>query len=97
MTVPPNHPPKNIHAQIEALLRPLLALTLPASAFPVIFSTDRLVYFRGAFTDLPLRLFVDGLAYLLCLGFAISVLMPATALSALNRVRGTFRVKGELS
>jgi putative peptidoglycan lipid II flippase len=222
MAVLSNHPPKDVHAQTEALLRPLLALTLPVSAFVVVFSTDivRLVYFRGAFgeeallltshalrgiafglwaatlgwvlvrllngagrngmaaliivlayivnmafnlltstlygsaeqgmlllglgeasrsivllvgmvlvlgerrkvltlmafallpallmfalglliqgafTDSLIRLFVGGLAYLVCLGFAVGLLMPGTGLSALNRVRRTFRVKGELS
>jgi putative peptidoglycan lipid II flippase len=58
MAVLSNHAPKNIHAQIEQLLRPLLALTLPASAFLLVFATDivRLVYFRGAFGDEALLL-----------------------------------------
>ncbi len=58
MAVLSSHAPKNIHAQIESLVRPLLALTLPASAFLLVFSTDivRLVYFRGAFGDEALLL-----------------------------------------
>ncbi|MDE2377179.1 lipid II flippase MurJ [Bradyrhizobium sp.] len=221
MAVLSNHPPKDVHAQAEALLRPLLALTLPASAFLVIFSTDivRLIYFRGAFgeeallltshalrgiafgvwaatlgwvlvrllngagrngvaaliivsayivnmgfnllaaklyaspeqgmlllglaeasrsavllfgivlvlgerrkvlmlmalallpallmsalglliqgtfTDLLSRLLAGGLGYLLCLGFAVGLLMPDMGLVALRRLRRTFRVKGEL-
>jgi putative peptidoglycan lipid II flippase len=58
MAVLSNHAPKNIHAQIEQLVRPLLALTLPASAFLLVFATDivRLVYFRGAFGDEALLL-----------------------------------------
>ena len=58
MAVLSNHAPKDIHAQIEQLLRPLLALTLPASAFLLVFATDivRLVYFRGAFGDEALLL-----------------------------------------
>ena len=53
MAVLSSHAPKNIHEQIEQLLRPLLALTLPASAFLLVFAADivRLVYFRGAFGD----------------------------------------------
>ncbi len=53
MAVLSNHAPKNIHAQIEQFVRPLLALTLPASAFLLVFSTDivHLVYFRGAFGE----------------------------------------------
>jgi putative peptidoglycan lipid II flippase len=221
MAVLSNHAPKNIQAQIEQLLRPLLALTLPASAFLLVFATDivRFVYFRGAFGDEALlltshalrgiafgvwaatlgwilirllngagrngiaalilvtgyivnmafnalssslhpaadqgmlllglgetsrslvllvgvalaleerrrmlalialaslpallmaalglliqaqvadllpRLFAGGLACLLCLVVAIALLMPAAALSAFNRLRRTFRVKGEL-
>ncbi len=204
MAVLSNHAPKNIHAQIESLVRPLLALTLPASAFLLVFSTDivHLVYYRGAFgvwaatlgwilirllngagrnglaavvivsgyavnmafnltasamhpspaqgmlllglgeasrslvllvgvvlalqerrkvlpllalallpallmaasgmliqgavADLLPRLRAGALAWLVCLAFAVSLLMPATALSALHRVRRTFRVKGEL-
>lgn len=58
MAVLSNHAPKNIQAQIESLVRPLLALTLPASAFLLLFSTDivHLVYFRGAFGDEALLL-----------------------------------------
>jgi putative peptidoglycan lipid II flippase len=222
MAVLSNHAPKDIHAQIESLVRALLALTLPASAFLVVFSTDivHLVYFRGAFgeeallltshalrgiafgvwastlgwilirllnragrnglaaliivsgyllnmafnmlasmmhpspgqgmlllglgeagrslvllvgvvlalkerhkilssmalaslpallmaalglliqgavPDLLPRLFLGGLACLLCLAFAVGLLVPTAALSALNRLRRTFRVKGELS
>jgi putative peptidoglycan lipid II flippase len=58
MAVLSGHAPKNIHSQIESLIRPLLALALPASAFLLVFCTDivRLVYFRGAFGDEALLL-----------------------------------------
>jgi putative peptidoglycan lipid II flippase len=58
MAVLSGHAPKNIHTQIESLVRPLLALTLPATAFLLLFATDivRLVYFRGAFGDEALLL-----------------------------------------
>lgn len=58
MAVLSGHAPKNIHTQIESLLRPLLALMLPATAFLLVFSTDivRLVYFRGAFGEEALLL-----------------------------------------
>jgi putative peptidoglycan lipid II flippase len=58
MAVLSGHAPKNIHTRIESLLRPLLALTLPATAFLLVFSTDivRLVYFRGAFGEEALLL-----------------------------------------
>ena len=51
---------------------------------------------QGTFTDLLSRLFAGGLGYLVCLGFAIGLLMPDMGLSALKRLRRTFRVKGEL-
>lgn len=58
MAVLSNHAPKNLEGQIEQLVRPLLALTLPASAFLLVFSTDivHVVYFRGAFGDEALLL-----------------------------------------
>jgi len=58
MAVLSGHAPKDIHARIEALIRPLLALSLPATAFLLVFSTDivRLVYFRGAFGEEALML-----------------------------------------
>ena len=58
MAVLSGHAPKDIHTRIETLVRPLLALTLPATAFLLVFSTDivRLVYFRGAFGDEALLL-----------------------------------------
>jgi putative peptidoglycan lipid II flippase len=58
MAVLSGHAPKDIHTRIESLVRPLLALTLPATAFLVVFSSDivRLVYFRGAFGEEALLL-----------------------------------------
>lgn len=58
MAVLSGHAPKDIHTRIEALVRPLLALTLPATAFLLVFATDivRLVYFRGAFGEEALLL-----------------------------------------
>jgi putative peptidoglycan lipid II flippase len=58
MAVLSDHAPKDIQSRIESLMRPLLALTLPASAFLMVFSTDivRLVYFRGAFGEEALLL-----------------------------------------
>ena len=61
----------------------------------VLFALGLLI--QGAFTDLLSRLFAGGLGYLVCLGFAVGLLMPDTGLSALRRLRRTFRVKGELS
>jgi putative peptidoglycan lipid II flippase len=68
MAVLSNHAPKNIHAQIETLVRPLLALTLPTSAFLLVFSTDvvRLIYFRGAFGDEALLLTSHALRGIAC-------------------------------
>jgi putative peptidoglycan lipid II flippase len=58
MAVLSHHAPKDPRAQADALLRPLLALTLPASAFLLVFAADivRLIYFRGAFGDEALLL-----------------------------------------
>lgn len=47
------HPPKDARAQIEAIVRPLLALGVPASVFLVVFAPEivRLVFQRGAFSE----------------------------------------------
>jgi len=68
MAVLSQHAPRDPRAQTEALLRPLLALTLPASAFLLIFSTDivRLIYFRGAFGDEALLLTSHALKGIAC-------------------------------
>jgi putative peptidoglycan lipid II flippase len=48
-----SYPTKDTCAQIEAIARPVLAVTLPASAFLFVFAPEvvRLVFFRGAFTE----------------------------------------------
>lgn len=48
-----SHPPKDPRAQVEAIVRPVLALALPASMFLVMFAPEivRLVFFRGAFNE----------------------------------------------
>jgi putative peptidoglycan lipid II flippase len=51
---------------------------------------------QGAVADLLPRLFIGGLACLFCLAVAIGLLVPTAALSPLNLLRRTFRVKGEL-
>jgi putative peptidoglycan lipid II flippase len=63
-----SHHTRDPRAQTEALLRPLLALTLPASAFLLVFSTDivRLIYFRGAFGDEALLLTSHALKGIAC-------------------------------
>ena len=63
-----SHHAKDPRAQTEALLRPLLAVTLPASAFLLVFSTDivRLIYFRGAFGDEALLLTSHALKGIAC-------------------------------
>ena len=68
MAVLSQHAPSDPRAQTEALLRPLLALTLPASAFLLVFSTDivRLIYFRGAFGDEALLLTSHALKGIAC-------------------------------
>ena len=47
------HPTEDARAQIEAIARPVLAITLPLSAFLFVFAPDivHVVFFRGAFTE----------------------------------------------
>ena len=52
---------------------------------------------QGAFADLLARLFVGGLAYLVCLGFAVGLLVPNIGLLVLSRIRRTLSVRRELS
>ena len=63
-----SHHTRDPRAQTEALLRPLLAVTLPASAFLLVFSADivRLIYFRGAFGDEALLLTSHALKGVAC-------------------------------
>lgn len=58
MAVLSHHSAEDPRARTEAMLRPLLAMILPASAFLMVFSTDivRLIYFRGEFGDEALLL-----------------------------------------
>lgn len=58
MAVLSHHAADDPRARTEAMLRPLLAMILPASAFLIVFSTDivRLVYYRGEFGDEALLL-----------------------------------------
>jgi putative peptidoglycan lipid II flippase len=48
-----SHPPKDVGVQIDNIARPILALSVPASMFLVMFAPDivRLVFFRGAFNE----------------------------------------------
>jgi putative peptidoglycan lipid II flippase len=48
-----SHPPKDVAAQIEAIARPILALSVPASMFLLMFAPEivRLVFLRGAFNE----------------------------------------------
>jgi putative peptidoglycan lipid II flippase len=48
-----SHPPKDVAAQIEGIARPILALSVPASMFLLIFAPEivRLVFLRGAFNE----------------------------------------------
>jgi putative peptidoglycan lipid II flippase len=53
-----SHPPKDLGAQIDGIARPILALSVPASMFLVMFAPDivRLVFLRGAFNEHALLL-----------------------------------------
>ncbi|WP_315744726.1 MULTISPECIES: lipid II flippase MurJ [unclassified Bradyrhizobium] len=68
MAVLSHHAPQDPRSQLDTLLRPLLALTLPASAFLLMFATDivRLIYFRGAFGDEALLLTSHALKGIAC-------------------------------
>jgi len=68
MAVLSHHATENPRAQTELMLRPLLALTLPASAFLLLFATDivRLIYFRGAFGEEALLLTSHALKGIAC-------------------------------
>jgi putative peptidoglycan lipid II flippase len=51
---------------------------------------------QGAVADLLPRLFAGAIACLVCIAVAVGVLLPAAVPLALNRLRRTFHVKGEL-
>ena len=75
--------------------RRILSL-IALAALPALLMAALGLLIQGA-VDAPLaRLLVGGLACVFCLAVAASLLVPAAALSLLNRLRRTFRVKGEL-
>jgi putative peptidoglycan lipid II flippase len=63
-----NDKPKELGAQIESIARPILALSVPASAFLFMFAPDivRLVFFRGAFNEHALILTSQALQGISC-------------------------------
>lgn len=63
-----NDKPKELGAQIESIARPILALSVPASAFLFMFAPDivRLVFFRGAFNEQALILTSQALQGISC-------------------------------
>ncbi|WP_398465243.1 lipid II flippase MurJ [Tardiphaga sp.] len=63
-----NEKPKELGEQIESIARPILALSVPASAFLLMFAPDivRLVFFRGAFNEQALVLTSQALQGISC-------------------------------
>lgn len=73
-------------------------LTLLAFALLfVLLLVDHHLRIQNSLIELLVRLFIGGLAYLVCIGFAVELLLPNMGLSVLNRVRRTLRVSWELS
>jgi putative peptidoglycan lipid II flippase len=66
------------------------------AALPALLMAALGLLIQGQVADLLPRLFAGGLACLFCLAVAVGLLMPVAAASAINRLRRTFRVKGEL-
>jgi putative peptidoglycan lipid II flippase len=75
--------------------RKILSL-IALAALPALLMATLGLLIEGAVADLLPRLFVGGLACLFCLAVAVGLLMPTAALFVLDRLRRTFRVKGEL-
>lgn len=74
------------------------ALTLQAFALlPALLLVDRCLRIQNSLTELPARLFIGGLAYLVCIGLAVELLPSDIGLSVLNRARRTLRASWELS
>lgn len=63
-----SHPPKDLGEQIDSISRPILALSVPASMFIVMFAPDivKLVFFRGAFNEHALILTSQALRGIGC-------------------------------
>ncbi|WP_398480177.1 lipid II flippase MurJ [Tardiphaga sp.] len=63
-----NEKPKELGEQIEGIARPILALSVPASAFLFMFAPDivRLIFFRGAFNEHALILTSQALQGISC-------------------------------
>lgn len=63
-----NEKPKELGKQIESIAKPILALSVPASAFLFMFAQDivRLIFFRGAFNEHALILTSQALQGISC-------------------------------
>jgi len=74
-----------------ALTRQAFALLL------ALLLVDHCLRIQNSLTELLVRLFIGGLAYLACMGFAAGLQLPNMGLSVLNNVRRKLRVSWELS
>jgi hypothetical protein len=64
--------------------------------FPALLMAALGVLIQGTIADLLPRLFIGGIACLVCIAVAVVILVPAALPLALNRFRRTLHVKGEL-
>lgn len=84
-----------MHRRVELLMRAQRrnALTLQALApLHALLLVDHCLRIQNSLTELPVRLFIGGLAYLVCTGFAVGLLLPNIGMSVLNNVRRNLRV-----
>jgi putative peptidoglycan lipid II flippase len=75
--------------------RKILNLTL-LGMFPALLMAALGVLIQGAIVDLLLRLFIGGIACLVCIAIAVVVLVPGALPLVLDRFRRTSHAKGEL-
>lgn len=71
-------------------------LLMAFALLPALLMLDHNLLVQNSLTDLLVRLFIGGLAYLVCLGFAVGHLLPNIGLSVLNNVRRRLRLSWEL-
>ncbi|MBR0712622.1 hypothetical protein [Bradyrhizobium liaoningense] len=89
-----------MHPRVEVLTRAQRRYALTLQAFALLLALlllDHNLLLQNSLTELPVRLFIGGLAYLACIGFAVGLLLPDMGLTVLNRVCRTLRVSWELS
>ncbi|TPQ38270.1 hypothetical protein C2U70_09240 [Bradyrhizobium guangdongense] len=85
-----------MHPRVEPLMRAQRRNVPTLLAFPLLL-VDYYLRIQNSLTELPVRLFIGGLAYLVCIGLAVGLLLPNIGMSVLNNVRRTLRLSWELS